>query len=77
MVPSASCPAGDPPGIRQSLLAKMAYAQAALAQGNVNAAINKLHALANEVEALGGTALTNDEADRIVALVSAVIDSVR
>lgn len=57
---------GAPAGIRNSLMASLDGAQASLAQGNVGAAINKLQALANKVEAQRGKALTNADADRIL-----------
>ena len=68
--------AGAPPGIRNSLMASLDGAQASLAQGNLGAAINKLQALANKVEAQRGKALTNADADRILALISTLVNSV-
>lgn len=67
---------GDPPGIRNSLLAKVDSAAEALAKGNNQAAVNKLRALANEVEAQRGKRLTNAEADRILALLAALLNSI-
>jgi len=66
---------GDPPAIRNSLLSKADSAKEAFDRGNTQAGINKLHALENEVEAQRGKRLTNVEADHILALISAVINS--
>jgi YVTN family beta-propeller protein len=67
--------AGDPPGIRRSLLAKLDNAEAARASGNFGAAANQLSALANEVRALTGRFLTSVEAERIQALIAAVANA--
>jgi YVTN family beta-propeller protein len=67
---------GDPPGTRNSMLSKLDNAEDAFDGGNTNAAINKLQALANEIEAQRDKKLTDAEADQLLALISAVIDGV-
>ncbi|MCA1636422.1 MAG: hypothetical protein LC802_22710 [Acidobacteria bacterium] len=61
--------------VGNSMLTKVDGAQAALAHGNVTAAVNKLHALEHEVEAQRGKRLADAEADRILALIAALLDS--
>ena len=67
--------ADAPPGVGDSMVSKVEGAQDALADGNVNRARNKLEALRNQVEAQRGKSLTDEEADRILALVAAILDS--
>jgi YVTN family beta-propeller protein len=67
---------GDPPGIRNSMLAKVDNAEAAFENGHTQAAINVLHALEHQVEAQRGKRLTHAEADHIRALIAAIINSV-
>ena len=67
---------GDPPGIRNSMQSKVADAEAAVDRGDPNAAVNKLDALASEVKAQRGKRLTEAETTRILALISAAVNSV-
>ena len=62
-------------GIKNSLIAKVDAAYAALERGMIHTAVNILQAFMNEVEAQSGKKLSDGQAERLVSLVSAIIDS--
>jgi hypothetical protein len=63
-------------GILNSLWAKLNSALRSLSKGNQNAAINKLNALINEIEAQRGKAISESDADELIAQVQDVIDEI-
>ncbi|UCE46592.1 MAG: hypothetical protein JSW47_13330 [Phycisphaerales bacterium] len=65
-----------PEGIEDSLVSKLENAIDSLNKGQDNAAVNKLEAFINQVEAQRGKKLTDEEADKLVARVQAIIDSI-
>jgi YVTN family beta-propeller protein len=68
--------AGDPPQVRAALLHELRLAQLALDRGDTRTALIVLHLLENEVRLLRGGVFTDAEADRILALIDAVVGSV-
>ena len=62
-----------PFGIENSLTSKLNNALSSLDKDNEKAATNKLNAFINEVNALRGKELTNEQADRLINLVQAII----
>lgn len=67
---------GDLPQVRAALLLELRLAQLALDRGDTRAALIVLHVLENEVRWLRGGVFTDAEADRIMALIDAVVGSV-
>jgi len=65
---------GLPHGKENSLLTKLRNAQKSIENGNYNAAINQLEAFINEVEAMRGKDITDEEADELIAMANAVIE---
>jgi PKD repeat protein len=66
-----------PQGTENSLISKLESAIDSLEDGQDNAAVNKLEAFMNQVEAQRGKKLTEEEADKLIADVQAIIDNVR
>jgi hypothetical protein len=65
---------GIPRGIENALLAKLEGAIRSIEQGHFGAAIHKLEAFINQVEAKRGSVLTDAEADALVSAAQALID---
>jgi PKD repeat protein len=65
-----------PEGTNTSLVSKLEGAIAALEGSQYNAAINKIEAFINEVEAQRGKALTDEEADTLIALAEWIIANI-
>jgi parallel beta-helix repeat protein len=63
-------------GIENSLVSKLKNALKSLENGQYNTAMNQLSAFINEVEALRGKKLTGEEANVLIAEVSAIIDKI-
>jgi hypothetical protein len=61
-------------GLENSLVSKLANILKSIDSGNNNAAIKQLEAFINQVEALRGKKLTEDEADALIAAAQEVID---
>jgi hypothetical protein len=66
-----------PQGTENSLISKLESAIDSLEDGQDNAAVNKLEAFMNQVEAQRGKKLTEEEADKLIADVQAIIDNVQ
>lgn len=65
-----------PKGIRTSLMKKLENARLSLEKNNVKAAINKLEAFINEVKALRGKKLTEEQADLLIQKIENVISTI-
>lgn len=63
-------------GIENSLISKINNSLSSLTNGDCTTAINQLNALINQVEALRGKKLTDNEADYINNLVQEMIDAI-
>jgi len=68
---------GVPHGIKNSLLSKLESAQASLDHGQINAAINKLEAFINAVEAQWGKKLSVEDADLLIATAQQIIEQLK
>ncbi len=66
-----------PRGIEQGLMSKLNAAIASLERGNERSAANQLNAFINMVGAQRGKALTDDQAESLIALAERIIDSLR
>lgn len=65
-----------PHGIESSLLSKLEATLTSLEKGNAKAAINKLNAFINEVEAQRGKKITEREADQLIDGANWIIESI-
>ena len=66
-----------PNGLASSLTAKLNNADKVLADSNPNndqAAVNKLEAFINQLNALRGKKITDDDADTLIAVAEQIID---
>jgi len=65
-----------PGGIENSLTSKLGAAINSLNNGQENAAINKLNAFINQVEAQRGKKITDEQADELIAEAQRIIDNI-
>ena len=66
-----------PKGIENSLTVKLENAIKQLDKGNENSVVNKLTAFINQVEALKGKKLTNEQADRLASEAQRIINLIQ
>jgi parallel beta-helix repeat protein len=67
---------GLPDGTENSLISKLDNAKKSIEKGNDNAAANQLEAFINQVEALRGKKLTDEEADSLIEMAQWLLDSI-
>jgi len=65
-----------PDGLEKSLISKLDGAISALEKGQDNAAINKLNAFINEVDAQRGKKITEEQADDLIAEAQRIINRI-
>ena len=66
----------DLPPWNNSLISKLENAIESINMNNTGAAINKLEAFINEVEAKKGKVLTEEEADALISAAQWIIDNI-
>ena len=64
------------PGTENSLISKLEGAIESLKKENNNSAANKINAFINEIEALSGKKITQEEADELITIAKSILDSI-